>query len=59
MDHASVYVTCPDEATARRILTDHRGDLDKIAQALLEYETLMFADTPGEALARLPSISAP
>ncbi len=28
------------ETTARRILTEHRDDLEKIARALLEYETL-------------------
>ena len=28
------------EQDARRILTEHRDDLEKIAQALLEYETL-------------------
>jgi cell division protease FtsH len=28
------------ESTARRILTEKRGDLDKVAKALLEYETL-------------------
>jgi len=27
-------------AEARQILSDHRGDLEKLAQGLLEYETL-------------------
>ena len=32
------------EQDARRVLTEHRGDLDAIAEALLEYETLNAED---------------
>jgi cell division protease FtsH len=32
------------ESTARKILTDKAGDLEALAQALLEYETLSGAD---------------
>jgi cell division protease FtsH len=50
------------EATARRILTEHRDDLEKLARALLEYETLsgdeVAAILRGEKIVR-PDDTAP
>ena len=46
------------ESKARKVLTDHRKDLDRIAEALLEYETLSGKEVTallrGETLVRDP-----
>jgi cell division protease FtsH len=46
------------EATARRILTEHRADLDTVANGLLEYETLS-GDEINALLKGIPPVRTP